>query len=856
MTAVAIKGLATRKLRAFLTAFAIVLGVAMVSGALVLSDTVSKSFDNLYANNLKGTTAVVSHRDLGLTQKGEHIANPPVDASLIGKIRALPSVAAAAGTTTDVATLIGSNGKAVKTLGPTNLFGYDLSQPRFVPLKVDAGAFPSGASELALDKATASREGFRVGQSIQVVTHGPGQRFRLSGIVEYSSGSSIGSTVFLVAPLATAQKLYGKQGKADSILVAARNGASTSKVIHDINAILPKSATVKTAAQQAAQTKKDEGTTTLTNLIRIFLLVFGGIALFVGAFVIFNTFSITVAQRTREFATLRTLGATPKQILVSVILEALVIGTIASVVGLFAGLGVAQLLQYLLGLLNINLPTTSTVFALSTVIVSLVVGVVVTVLAGLAPALRATRVPPILAVREGAALPGLRIGALRQRVALAAGAAGIVVAVAALASGASTGTKVPLTILGCLLLLVAFALILSRLTEMVAWAIGWPASRFGGTAGELARYNARRNPGRVAVTSASLMVGLALVTFVAVFVIGFRSGLKDSITGPIRADYVVNSGGNGPFQTAAATAVQTQPSVVLASSVLSDTAKVVGTHSSITVTGIDPATIDKTFNFDWVKGGESDVGRLGSTGALVSKGFAASHHLAPGGQFQLLSSSGHTVTLTVLATYKPRPLISLLGDVTISHAAYDKAFDKTKTQFTMVKVSGGPSATAKAALDKVLAGYPDAKLDTVSGYADTRTSALATLLNLIFLLLALAIVVSLLGIVNTLALSVFERTRELGMLRAVGMVRRQIRWMILDESVIIALIGGVLGVFVGLVLGALVSSALSSYGVSFTVPLTYVVAFLIVALLAGVLASILPARRATRFDVLQALQYE
>jgi putative ABC transport system permease protein len=857
LIAVAIKGLGTRKLRAFLTAFAIILGVAMVSGAYVLSDTVSRSFDNLFTGNYQGTTAVISGRDLGLSSRGVTAAKPTVDATLIDKVRALPGVKAAAGSTSDTATVLGRNGKALGTLGaPVSLFGYDFSEPRFVPLKLTAGSFPSGTGELAVDQATASHQGFHVGGPIEVVTHGPGRRFTISGIVRYNSGSSIGGAVFVVADLTSAQQLYGKQGKVDTISVAARNGVSTATVIRQINQILPQSAVVRTAAQQTAQTQKDQGTTTLTSLLRTFLLVFGGISLFVGAFVIFNTFSITVAQRTRELATLRTLGATPRQVLVSVLLEALVLGAIASVVGLFVGLAVAQLLQSLLSSLGIDLPATSTVFAFHTVIISMAVGLIVTALAGLSPALRATRVAPILAVREGAALPGRRVGRVRQWVATVAAVVGAVMVLAALITSPATSSKILLTALGSVLLVVAFALVLSRLVSWVAWAVGWPAGRFGGTPGELARHNARRNPGRVAVTAAALLVGLALVTFVSVFLIDLRDGLKNTVVKQINADYVVSSGGRDPFQTAAADAVTKASGVTDATSVRSDLGKVVGSTSSKTVTGVDPATIGKMFNFVWVKGSDSVLATLGSSGAIVSNTFANENHLSVGQQFKLLTPSASQITLKVAAIDKPPKLQALLGDVTVSLNTYDRNFDKTKTQFTLLKVSGGPSPATEALLKRVLSSYPDAKLETRTGYASSQTSVLSTLLNLIFLLLALAIVVSLLGIVNTLALSVFERTRELGMLRAVGMVRRQIRWMILHESVIVALIGGVLGIVVGLVLGALISAAFSAYGVGVSIPVLYLVAFILVALVAGLLASILPARRATRLDVLSALQYE
>jgi putative ABC transport system permease protein len=333
--------------------------------------------------------------------------------------------------------------------------------------------------------------------------------------------------------------------------------------------------------------------------------------------------------------------------------------------------------------------------------------------------------------------------------------------------------------------------------------------------------------------------------------IAIRDANETAIERQLNADYVVSSGGRGSFQTAAADAVERAG--VRASSVREDSANVQGSGATKAVTAVDPRTIAGTYRFDWTDGSDASLAALGRNGAIVSDDFAKEQSLKRGGRFRMVTPAGRAIDLRVVGVQKTRPLAPLLGDVTLSDQAYDRAFDPTKTQYTFVR--GGGEST-RANLERVLSPFPDAELETRAGFIDDQNQALETILNLVFLLLALAIVVSLFGIVNTLALSVFERTRELGMLRAVGMIRRQVRWMVLNESVIIALIGGILGTAVGLVLGALVSAALSDYDLRFQLPLGYVVAFLLVALVAGLLASILPARRAARLNVLEALQYE
>src|SRR5919201_2486479 len=388
MIGVALKGLAGRKLRAILTAFAIVLGVTMVSGTYVLTDTINKAFDSIFQETYANTDAVVSGKPADINFQGDTADKPSIPASLLEKVRALPDTAAATGSVIDDShtKILKKNGKAINTQGaPSFGFGIDPTQSQFNPLKLLEGKWPASSNEVVIDSQSADEQGYKVGDTIKVATLKPVQSFKLVGLAQYGDVASIGSATFTVFSIPTAQSLLDRIGKFDAISVAAKEGVAPERLVEEIRPILPSDATVRTGAQQAKEDKKD---VEFTKFIRYVLLAFAGVALFVGAFVIFNTLSITVAQRTREFATLRTIGGSRRQILWSVIVEALVIGFVASLVGLFGGLGLAAGLNALFKALNADLPTQGLVFAPRTIIVSMLIGVIVTLLAGLFPAIR------------------------------------------------------------------------------------------------------------------------------------------------------------------------------------------------------------------------------------------------------------------------------------------------------------------------------------------------------------------------------------------------------------------------------------------------------------------------------------
>jgi putative ABC transport system permease protein len=850
MTAIALKGLFARRLRAVLTALAIVLGVAMVSGSFVLTDTISKAFDSIFTSSYNHTDAVVSGRKLVDYSNG---GNATVSRALLERIRRMPDVAAASGALVDLngdsthATLIGRDGTAIRTNGnPTFGFGVDPSQPRFNPLKLKDGRWATGPNEVVIDAQTAKKHHFEVGDTIGVAAHGPRRSFHIVGTATYGNVQSLGGATIAVFSIPTAQRLLDLQGYSE-ISVAAKPGVSNAKLVSELKQDVPRTTQVLTAKQQANEDKK--GVSSFISFIRGFLLGFGGIALFVGAFVIFNTLSITVAQRTRELATLRTLGASRRQVLRSVVLESFFIGLGASVIGLFAGFGLARGLSSLFGALGLSLPEASTVYATRTVVVALLLGVLVTVLAGFVPALRATRVPPIAAVREGAVIERRkRLGPVAGVILF--GIASALIAYATLGGHLGSGKSLLALAGGTLLGLLGVAGFAPALVTTLAAVVGIPAKRLGGAAGRLAAENATRNPARTASTAAALMIGIALVSFVAVLGNGVHGSIDRAIERQVNADWVITSqNGWSAFPAAAGRAAAKASGVALASDIRSDRGRI--GNANVSVNGVDPATIARVYHFDWKKGSNATLARLDGHGALVKQAFGRKHHLGVGDTFTLRSPAGKPVRLKVAGIFQPPRVTELLGGVVISQAAFDRTFTRPSNSLTLIE--GSPS---QAGLDKALAAFPDAKAQTEHEYVKAQSSFIDTMLNLLYVLLALSVIVSLFGMLNTLVLSVFERTLELGMLRAVGMTRRQARRMVRHESVITALIGAALGLPLGIMLAAAVTHALGKYGVTFSVPVGSLVVFAIAAMIAGVLAAIAPARRAARLNVLEALQYE
>ena len=632
----------------------------------------------------------------------------------------------------------------------------------------------------------------------------------------------------------------------------SKAGVPTSKLLDEIRPLLSATAQARDAAAQVKEDKKD--VSGFLGFLQKALLAFGGVALFVGAFVIANTLSITIAQRVREFATLRTIGASLRQVLWSVVLEALVIGVVASVAGLFAGFGLAKLLNSAFVAFGIDLPQSGTVFATRTIVVSLVIGTVVTLLASLRPAVRATGVPPIAAVREGAVLPPSRLSRFGPATALVVLAAGVAMLVYGVFGDLDVAPRLLLLGVGVLLLFLGVALNAPRLVRPLASVLGWPATRVGGAAGDLARENAMRNPGRTAATAAALMIGLALVTFVAVLGQGIRTSFEDAVDQLFIADYAITSENTfTPLTVDAEEAAKGSPAVQDVSGIRAGAARVFGDSENLTA--VEP-NMAKVIHVDWKAGNQEVPARLGTNGVFVDDDYAKSNHLALGTPLTLQFPSGKIVHLEVEGIFEKPNGGSPFGPVTISSQLFDANYARPQNEMALVQTKGGVSDANTAALELPLRSFADAKVQTRSEFKTNFEKPINNLLNLLYVLLGLSVIISLFGIINTLVLTVFERTRELGMLRAVGMTRRQVRRMIRHESIVTALIGGVLGIVVGILLSVLVTQALSSEGIVFAVPVEQLVYFVLASVVVGIVAAILPARRAARLNVLEALQYE
>jgi putative ABC transport system permease protein len=853
MLKVALKGLARRKLRAALTAFAVVLGVAMISGTFVLTDTIKAGFSTVFATVYQRTDIVITGKSaLGTSNSNGQNTPPSFSASLLDEVRKVPGVDAAVGGVGDTAQLVGRNGKVI-SFGFAPALGFSVNSngdQRFNPLVLTAGKFPSGPGEIAIDAHTASAKHYKVGDEIGSVARGAVQHFRITGIAKLGNVASLGGATMAIFDLPTAQKLFGKVGKLDEIDAAVMPGTAAATVISRIRNILPPTTLVRSGEQQAA--KQTQDTSDFTSILQKFLLAFGGIALFVGVFVIANTLSITIAQRAREFGTLRTLGATRKQIRRSVLLEGAIIGLLASVTGLFAGLGLAKGLEELLKSFGIDLPQSGTIFATRTVIVSIIVGTLVTVIASFFPALRATRVEPIAAVREGV-LPPSRLARFGVPAALATLALSLLLLLyGSLATGQSGGLRLLAVGVGVLLSFVGMALIAPRFVPWLASWLGAPGARIGGVAGSLARQNAIRNPARTASTAAALMIGLALVTAVGVLAAGLKSSFGTSVGKQFLANYALTSeNGFTPTGVASERALHGVPGVQVVSAVRAGEGRVFG--KNVGVTGVSP-DVGRVIKIKWVAGGPGVPAALGADGVFVDKSYAKTHTLRLGSPVSVETPGGKTLGLKVKGIYAPPKGGAPFSTITISTALFDRSYQNPTNVFAFIDMSGGVSDANTKVLTTALKAYPDAKIQTESQFVKQQESGINFLLDLLYVLLSLSIVVSVAGIINTLVLTVFERTRELGMLRAVGMSRTQVWGMIEAESIVTALIGATLGIPLGVGLALLISQAIGFF--AFAIPWVTLGVFVLAAIAAGFVAAILPAFRAARLNVLAALQYE
>jgi putative ABC transport system permease protein len=850
MVKVALRGMVTRKLRTALTALAIVLGVGMVAAAFTVGDTMRQGADALSSSAYDGTDAVVSAPS---AFKTDNIGGTDtIPASTLERVRSVPGVGIATGDVLQEARLIDKSRKAIGD-GPYFGMGYDASSPdneRLNPLHLKSGRWATGPGEVVIDAGTARKKDFAVGDRIDIAAHGPRQTFRVVGVAKFGEVESLGTATVAAFDLKVAQSLFaGHASSYDDVLVKAAPGTTANQLRVNLMKEFPK---LDVRSAQAQDRFTLDGLKQFITIIKTVLLVFGFIAIFVGAFTIYNTLSITVAQRARELATLRTIGASRRQVLGSVVTESSAIALAGSALGIAAGFGLGSGLISLLSALGIDLPRTSTVFATRTVVIAGLVGVIVTMLSGLIPALRATRVAPVSILREGSELTSAKRS---RKVTVASfivtGLALLILGYSLFGGGISTSDRLVGMAPGGLLLFVGVAMLSNRFARPLASILGRPGQKVGGVAGALARRNAMRNPARTSATAAALMIGVSLVTFVAVFGAGIKSAAKGEIGDKIQSSYVVAPEGWSTVSAGSLEAASKVPGVTAASGVRQSQAQV--DDDEIPVDGIDPATAGQVMRFTWKSGAATDISKLGPNDAVVRDEFAKDKHLKVGDTITLVSPSNKTVRVTVRGIEKTKALnASASGVVTIPVSTFDRTFPVHDLRLALVDAP----ASAEAALKQALKPYPDVKLQTKAAYADSQLSWINSMLAIFYVLLALTVIVSLFGIVNTLVLSVMERTREVGMLRAIGMSRRQTRRMVRHEGIVTAQIGAVTGMVIGVLLGAAVTLAMRGIGMTFTLPVGSLIAFAVVATVAGMIAAALPARRASRLPVLDALAYE
>ena len=842
------KSLLAKKVRLVLTALSVVLGVGFVAGTYVLTDTMDAAFNDLFQNAAANTDVVVRSESAfaptsGGAGGGGTEGREPIQDSVLEDVLEVEGVDIAHGDVAGYAQLIDPvTDEAIGGFGPPTIgASWD---PDSTVVEIREGSAPEGFGEVAVDASTAERHDLRIGQPIQILFEGPPQEFTISAIVGFGEADNLAGATLAMFDLPTAQQALGKVGVFDAINVIAEGGVSTSALRARIDQVLPDGVEAVTASAVA-----DENTEALSEGLGFFktaLLVFAFIALFVGAFIIFNTFSIITAQRTRELALLRALGASRGQVLASVLTEAALVGVFASVIGLAAGVVIALGLQALLSAFGIDLPSTSTQVLPRTIVVSLLVGTVVTVLSSILPARRASRVAPVEALRGDQPTAGR---SLRRR--LISGVVVTAVGAGLLALGLfGGGSNAALTIgVGAVVMFLGIAMLAPLFARPLARVIGAPLVKLG-IQGKLGRENAMRNPRRTASTASALMIGLGLVAMVSILASSLKASFNAALEETLKADLTLTTTSFISFSPQVADLVRAVPEIEAVSEFRQNGFEYEG--RTVFMTAVDPGTIGQVAEVD-MEAGRIDA--LGQGSLLVYREVAESEGLEVGESVTLSFPAGGDRDYIVGGIYADN---RLLGDWLLSITAYEQVFTEQLDTFVLVKGrSGIAPAELQRAVEAAVTEYPNIEVQDQASFREKQAGFIDQILGLVTALLALAILIAVFGIVNTLGLSIYERTRELGLLRAVGMTRRQVRSMIRWESVIIAVFGALLGLAIGILFGWALQRALVDDGLSeLAIPGGQLLVYLVIAGLMGVLAAVLPARRAAKLNVLDAISYE
>jgi len=835
MWRVTIQGLIAHRLRLALTAIAIILGVTFISGTYILTDTLHNTFTALFGNIYQNVDFQV--RGVAQFSNGNGVAvRNPIPESVLAAVRRVPGVEAASGGVQGYAQFVAHDGTAISTGGAPTLGVAFNPDRRISELRVLQGTDPTTPQDVVMDEGTAQKYGFHVGEGVRVLLAGPSRTFTISGLARFGTANNLAGATIAAFDLPTAQTVLQRVGELDTISIVTTPSANKATVQRDVARVLPHGVEVVTG-----QTVVNEQSNAINSGLSIFstvLLVFAFIALFVGAFTILNTFSIIAGQRTREFGLLRAIGASGRQVFRSVLGEAAVVGLVSSAIGLGLGVLAALGLKALLKGFGITLPSAPLVFEARTAVVALAVGVGVTVIAAISPARRAVRIPPMAAISGQGVGSDVSFGRRFAWGGSIAVLGGIILAIG-LAAG-----QVALVGLGALGLFVGVAMLAPAVARPLSGVIGRPLARR--VAGQLGRENSMRNPRRTAQTASALMVGLALVSAIAVLGASLSRSATSSVDNAIRADLIVssNSAGQGHFSQTIPTVVSGVPGVTASSTVYGGQFEF--RNSLETVRAVSTRQLAQTVILR-MKSGSS--GALAAGEMLIDSTTATNDNLSVGDRVPVKFALTGLGRLRIGGIFEPNALI---GSYVVSNAFFLSHFQTPLPGAVLLRTNA--SATVEPQVKQAVGRFPNVQVQTRAEFEQSQKQQINQLLGLIYALLGLAVLIALIGIVNTLMLSVLERTHEIGLLRAIGMRRRQIRAMIRSESVILAIFGAIIGMVIGTGLGVALVSSLRSQGITNTVvPVSSLIVFLVLSALLGLVAASWPARRAAKLDVLAAI---
>jgi putative ABC transport system permease protein len=845
MLRIALQNVLHRKLRFALTAVAVALGVAFVSGTFMLTDTMHSAFTTFFTQADSKMDLLVqspSRMSTSVTSWGDRA---PLPQSMVSTVRAVPGVADAVGYVMGSAQIVDKSGKVITTTGAPTLgvSSIDSSQLSYATLRT--GRNPIGGGEVAMDALTARTHGFGVGDRVRVLFPTGSGTFTLVGIFGVGNLDSMAGATVAAFDLPIAQQNLGKAGMVDDVMVKAQPGASIDAVKAAVQNAVGSQYEVITGQQLANDTTKaiDDS----MGFFSTALLIFATIAVFVGGFIILNTFAVVVVQRTRELGLLRSLGATTRQLVGSLLVEASVIGLVASLAGLALGAGVCVGLTSLFAASGMELPPAPLQLTARTVMISLAVGILVTVVAALGPALRLRKLSPVQALVAGLAPPGpppLRRIVIGTVACL--GGLGSVV----FGAFANTTNRLPFIGIGALLLFLGVARLSPVVVRPLARGLGWPLLRVAGVSGRLGRENAMRNPVRTARTASALMIGMALVSFVAIFGASLKSSTGALLDHLMTADYLLTGSNQYTgFSPTSVAAVRALPQVAIAAEMRVGYAE----HNGSLV-GVGGAKASELLSVTSVSVVAGDMRAIDSgSGVALATSIADTENLRVGDLLAMSFDRVGARHLPIVAVYDDAK--GSMGKFLLGMQTFQHDFGQQLDSAAIVKLRPGVSlGDGGTAIRTALASFPNIKVQDQATFRADTMSQIDQLLTLIYALLVFTVVIALVGIVNTLALSTFERVRELGLLRAVGMTRGDIRAMVRWEAAIVAFLGALIGLVVGMVLALVALKALENKGLGvISLPAVQLVIFVVVGALAGVLAAVLPARRAARVDVVRAI---